>query len=181
MTHFLYHLLDHLPARAAAVAPDACALADGQNESVLRRTRRGHRLRVPVVCSNSACKRGERFAIWLDKRFESVIAAFAAARAGGVFRAYQFAAQARPGRTHPARAAMCACFSPLPNGTPCWPTCCPPAPICAIPWVTSAGAATAITWAALMTATPQVRHRVIDRRHGGNFLHLGQHRPAPRA
>ena len=78
------HLLDHLPARAAAAAPTSVALRDAQGSL-------GY---AQLDAAITACahgllhlglQRGERVGIYLDKRRESVIAAFGAARAGGVF------------------------------------------------------------------------------------------------
>lgn len=82
MNHASPYLLDHLVARQAATT--ATALSDGQTTLAYS----------ALDAAVSACahgllglglQRGERVAIWLDKRFESVIAAFGAARAGGVF------------------------------------------------------------------------------------------------
>lgn len=77
-------LLDHLVARQAAATPAAAALSDAQ----------GTLDYAALDAAISACAHGllglglqlgERVAIWLDKRCESVIAMFGAARAGGVF------------------------------------------------------------------------------------------------
>jgi acyl-CoA ligase (AMP-forming) (exosortase A-associated) len=161
-THLPSYLLDHLPARSAAVTPAACALTDGQNSFNYAE------LDAAInACANGlleiGLQRGERLAIYLDKRFESVIAAFAAARAGGVFvpinpllKLAQVEhilrdCNVRVLLTSPERHALLADMLP---------TC----PDLRHIVVTSAEAAPAmaITWAALMTATPQVCHRVID-------------------
>ena len=162
LTHLTNYLLDHLPARSATADPDACALTDGKNSLSYAE------LDAAIdACANGlleiGLQRGERLAIYLDKRFESVIAAFAAARAGGVF--VPINPLLKPAQvehilrdcnvrvllTSPERHALLADMLPT----------CPDLRHIVVTGA-EAGPATAITWAALMTATPQVRHRVID-------------------
>ena len=162
LTHLTCHLLDHLIARSATAAPEACALTDGQNSLSYAE------LDAAIdACANGlleiGLQRGERLAIYLDKRFESVIAAFAAARAGGVF--VPINPLLKPAQvehilrdcnvrvllTSPERHALLADMLPT----------CPDLRHIVVTGA-EAGPATTITWAALMTATPQVRHRVID-------------------
>src|SRR5690606_4347418 len=78
------YLLGHLPARSAVAAPASLALSDAQ----------GRLSYAELDAAITACahgllhlglQRGKRVGIYLDKRRESVIAAFGAARAGGVF------------------------------------------------------------------------------------------------
>jgi acyl-CoA ligase (AMP-forming) (exosortase A-associated) len=84
MPHSPAYLLDHLPALAAARTPIAPALSDGARamsyvelDEAISRCATGFR--------QLGLQRGERIAVYLDKRFETVIACFAAARADLVF------------------------------------------------------------------------------------------------
>ncbi|MDR2030681.1 MAG: acyl-CoA ligase (AMP-forming), exosortase A system-associated [Azoarcus sp.] len=77
-------LLHHLISTAAAHAPEAVALRAGTS------TLSYSRLAATVEAFAGGLvrlglARGERVAIWLDKRFETVIACFAATAAGGAF------------------------------------------------------------------------------------------------
>jgi len=160
MTHALPYLLDHLPARAAALAPQSSALSDGQFTLSY----------AELDTTIDACafgllelglQRGERVAIWLDKRVENVVAAFATARAGGAFvpinpllKSAQVEHILRDCNvrilvTTPERHALLA--EVLPNCSDLRHTV-----------LTGAGAPTAITWNDLLSAEPQTRHRVID-------------------
>jgi acyl-CoA ligase (AMP-forming) (exosortase A-associated) len=78
------YLLDQLISHSAARASESAALADGQA------TLSYAALDAAVdACADGllhlGLQRGERIAIYLDKRFETVIAMFGAARAGAVF------------------------------------------------------------------------------------------------
>ena len=77
-------LLHELPYRAAANAPDAVALSHAGN--ALDYATVASRIES---CAGALCalglRRGERVGIYLDKRPETVLAAFAAAAAGGAF------------------------------------------------------------------------------------------------
>ncbi|MDR2092530.1 MAG: acyl-CoA ligase (AMP-forming), exosortase A system-associated [Azoarcus sp.] len=77
-------LLHHLISSAAARAPDATALC--MNGETLDYRQLAHAVEAfggGLVRLGLA--RGARVAVWLDKRFETVIACFAAASAGGAF------------------------------------------------------------------------------------------------
>jgi acyl-CoA synthetase (AMP-forming)/AMP-acid ligase II len=78
-------LLHELVRTSAARDPDAAALVAGKDvldyatlEARIERTARG-------LTGETALARGTRVAIWLDKRVPTVLAMFAASRAGGVF------------------------------------------------------------------------------------------------
>jgi acyl-CoA ligase (AMP-forming) (exosortase A-associated) len=78
-------LLHELVRTSAAREPDAAALGAGNDlldyatlEARIERTARG-------LTGETGLTRGARVAIWLDKRVPTVIAMFAASRAGGVF------------------------------------------------------------------------------------------------
>jgi len=78
------YLLDHLTTHAAHSAPDAPALSDGT--STLTYAELDATIdAVAYGLLQLGLQRSERLAIWLDKRFETVVAMFAAARAGAVF------------------------------------------------------------------------------------------------
>jgi acyl-CoA ligase (AMP-forming) (exosortase A-associated) len=77
-------LLHELVSGSAARTPDAIALVDGPQQTSyaalqeqIERCATGFRAR--------GIRRGERIAIWLEKRIETVIACFAATRAGAAF------------------------------------------------------------------------------------------------
>jgi acyl-CoA ligase (AMP-forming) (exosortase A-associated) len=77
-------LLHHLVAASAARAPERLAITfDGESLDYATLERRIRGFANGVVDAGLA--RGERVGIWLDKRFETVIAAFGAASAGTVF------------------------------------------------------------------------------------------------
>jgi acyl-CoA ligase (AMP-forming) (exosortase A-associated) len=77
-------LLHHLVAASAARAPERLAITiDGESLDYASLQRRIRAFANGVVDAGLA--RGERVGIWLDKRFETVIAAFGAAAAGTVF------------------------------------------------------------------------------------------------
>ncbi|HTJ96180.1 MAG TPA: acyl-CoA ligase (AMP-forming), exosortase A system-associated [Rhodocyclaceae bacterium] len=77
-------LLDHLISHAAQNTPAAMALSDGKGELTYAALDE-----AVSLCANGllnlGLQRGERVAVYLDKRFETVIACFGAARAGCVF------------------------------------------------------------------------------------------------
>lgn len=77
-------LLPELIARSAMLRPDATALTYGQQSASyasLQQSVSGFRNGL----LSSGLQRGERVAIYLEKRFETVVASFGATAAGGVF------------------------------------------------------------------------------------------------
>jgi acyl-CoA ligase (AMP-forming) (exosortase A-associated) len=153
-------LLGHLPAQSAIAAPESCALSDGQNSLTY----------AALDAAIDACahgllqlglQRGERVAIYLDKRFEAVIAAFGAARAGCIF--VPVNPLLKPAQvehilrdcnvrilvTTPERHALLGEILPA----------CGDLRHCVLAGTAAAGT---IAWAELLAASPQPRHRVID-------------------
>ena len=76
-------LLHDLPARAAALWPDAVALTLGDHGLVYRDLQ-AQVAAVAAQLLRHGLSRGVRVAVCLDKRFETVVASFAATAAGGV-------------------------------------------------------------------------------------------------
>ena len=66
----------------------------------------------PAGCADWGCERGDRVAVFLDKRIETVAAIFGTSAAGGVFVPGQPGAAARPGRPTSSPTAPCGCSSP---------------------------------------------------------------------
>ena len=77
-------LLQHLITDSASATPDATALTY-QTQSLSYAALAKDMFRAAVAYLDLGLGRGERVAIYLEKRFESVIAMFGAAEAGGVF------------------------------------------------------------------------------------------------
>ncbi len=78
------NLLHELPLAAAQRAPQAPALHDGND--AMSYAELGRRIRAfAAAIAGLGTARGERVAIYLDKRFETVIASFGAPALGGVF------------------------------------------------------------------------------------------------
>ncbi len=76
-------LLHDLLERGAGIAPDAVALAyqsESLNYAALNLSVRSFALGLTAL----GCRRADRVGIWLEKRFETVIASFGAPAAGGV-------------------------------------------------------------------------------------------------
>ena len=76
-------LFHQLVAVAASKAPQRTALTFGTEPSTMRRSRTVSKASLQVF--SDADSRSERVGIYLDKRFETVVACFGAAAAGGVF------------------------------------------------------------------------------------------------
>jgi acyl-CoA ligase (AMP-forming) (exosortase A-associated) len=76
-------LLHDLPLRAAALWPDAVALTLG-DRGLTYRDLQAQVVAVAVQLRRHGLGRGARVAVYLGKRFEAVVASFAAAAAGGV-------------------------------------------------------------------------------------------------
>ncbi len=77
-------LLPELIDVRARHTPDAIALTCGESQCSYRELDRSVR-QFAAAMLGLGLQRGERVAIWLEKRFETVIASFGAPRAGGVF------------------------------------------------------------------------------------------------
>lgn len=77
------HLLHELIASSAGRAPDAPALTHG-NETLLYAALHGDVRAVGYGLLALGLQRAERVGVWLEKRFEAVIAKFAACSAGGI-------------------------------------------------------------------------------------------------
>ena len=77
-------LLHDLIARSASAGPQAEALAY-QNDSLTYATLADRVSRAGAAYLGHGLRRADRVAIYLEKRFETVIAVFGAAAAGGVF------------------------------------------------------------------------------------------------
>ena len=97
----LHHLLEHSRDRRGRTRP---ALTYRDTHRRLRRAvvRRRSGRRRPG-CRASGCAAGDRVAIYLDKRIETVVAVFATSAAGGVFVPVNPVLKAGPGRAHPRR------------------------------------------------------------------------------
>jgi acyl-CoA ligase (AMP-forming) (exosortase A-associated) len=76
-------LLHDLPSRAAALWPDSVALTLGEH-GVAYRDLQAQVAAVAGQLVHHGLARGARVAVYLDKRFETVVASFAATAAGGV-------------------------------------------------------------------------------------------------
>ena len=83
LTGFPPVLLHDLPARAAALWPDAVALTLGEH-GLAYRDLQAQVSAVAAQLLRHGLSRGARVAVYLDKRFEAVVASFAATAAGGV-------------------------------------------------------------------------------------------------
>lgn len=77
-------LLHQLVGASAARTPQAIALIDGARR-ITYETLAAHIEAVAAGLLARGLQRGERVAVWLDKRIETVVACFAASRAGLVF------------------------------------------------------------------------------------------------
>src|SRR5258705_6500583 len=77
-------LLHQLPYRAAARSPAAVALSRA-GDTLDYATLASHIESLAGAFCGLGLKRGERVGIYLEKRFEAVLAAFAASAAGGAF------------------------------------------------------------------------------------------------
>src|SRR3954447_6338115 len=77
-------LLHHLVVRSASVTPQAQALVY-QKQSMTYEALAEAVARFAATLVGLDLQRAERVAVYLDKRFETVIAAFGAAAAGGAF------------------------------------------------------------------------------------------------
>ena len=80
----LTYLLHHLLLASAERSPDAPALTFGKDTWSYARTAEAT-LEFAAGLGSLGLERGERVAIYLEKRFETAVAAFGAAAAGGVF------------------------------------------------------------------------------------------------
>ena len=131
--------------------------------------------------------RGERVAIYLEKRFETVIASFGAPAAGGVFVPTQPAVESRAGGLHPARLQCARAGRPPRSASSCLPrhpsrlprpAACGCARLQANPCRSIDRARMFAAGANCLRMPPQAR--APRHRHGrcGNPLHLGQHRQA---
>ncbi len=78
------HLLHELIAVAATRTPDAQALTHGK-ATLDYRSLHGHVQSFAAALLGLGLQRGERVGIYLEKRFETVVASFGAPAAGGVF------------------------------------------------------------------------------------------------
>ncbi len=80
MTELIHHLIEH----SATREPDAAALRDGKRDLAYGELSRAVH-QAAYLYLGLGLSRGERIAVWLDKRLESVVALFGAAAAGCVF------------------------------------------------------------------------------------------------
>lgn len=162
------HLLHELPLRAAAISPTAPALSAGAGH--------WHYAQLAGAVQEAAAgllalglARTERVGIWLDKRFETVVASFAAPAAGGVMvpmnpllKPEQVAYIARDCNvrvllTSPERAALLApVLADCPDLRHLVLTQAPAAPPALPPGVVLH------LWAELLAAPQRAGHRVID-------------------
>lgn len=153
-------LLDHLPMRAALVAPETAAVSTGQDTFSY-----GELDTAITACAHGlltlGLQRGERVAIWLDKRIETVVAAFGAARAGGVF--VPINPLLKPAQVeHILRDCNVRVLLTSPERHALLDDALPRCTGLQHVVLTCTGAATTITWAELLSAEPKAPHRSVD-------------------
>lgn len=153
-------LLDHLPMRAALVAPETAALCGGQ-----RTLAYGELDAAITTCAHGlltlGLQRGERVAIWLDKRFETVIAAFGTSRAGAVF--VPINPLLKPAQVeHILRDCNVRVLLTSPERHALLEECLQRCSDLQHVVLTTPGASTTISWTELLSANPQPAHRNID-------------------
>lgn len=153
-------LLDHLPMRAALVAPETAAVSTGQDTFSY-----GELDAAITACAHGlltlGLQRGERVAIWLDKRIETVVAAFGAVRAGGVF--VPINPLLKPAQVeHILRDCNVRVLLTSPERHALLDEALPRCTGLQHVVLTGPGAATTITWAELLSAEAEAPHRSVD-------------------